>query len=80
MVAVVDSCPPNLQKYWNHDFIFFERVAYPGTVRLGKTKLGTLRRFVRIKIKGQALKTFRYAIKLIELYGVAKSFEKKFCF
>ena len=40
------------------------------TVRLGKTKWGTLQRFVRIKIKGQALKTFRYDIKLDELYVV----------
>ena len=50
------------------------------TVRLGKTKWGTLQRFKRIKIKGPARKTFRYDIKLIELYVVTKSFWKKVLF
>ena len=58
------------------DFHFRTCTLQYGTVRLGKTKLGTLPRFVHIKKKGPGLKTFRYAIKLVELYGVTKSFWK----
>ena len=44
------------------------------TVRLGKTKWGTLPQVVRIKINGPVLKALRSAIKLIELYCATKSF------
>ena len=44
------------------------------TVRLGKTKWGTLPEKIRKKIKGPVLKAFRHGIKLIELYTVTKSF------
>ena len=44
------------------------------TVRLGKTKLGTLWEKIRKQIKGLALKAFRQCIKLIEIYPLTKSF------
>ena len=39
------------------------------------TGIGTLRRFVLPQKQNFFSKTFRYAIKLDELYGVAKSFQ-----
>ena len=64
--SVLDAILPN--------FLSQAHYMHLRTVRLSKTKWGTLCEKIRENIKGPALKTFRHGIKLIDLYCVTKSF------